>query len=311
MRPLPCVLTLGLALGGVLPARAAPERPVLISVRAFTNKLSKPSESQGDAKILESGVKGAVARALPTARVLDRDQAYEILRQVGGEALAEKCEDLCVKEQAEKVGADYSITGTVVQAGDLVMLSLGMIETASGTIASSVQVRELTLSGLLGKDLTSAVQTLLEPITLRAALEEKQRKDKEQKESEAREATLRQLRQQREATDARLKELEQQAALADKQKAVVEKNVELAQATRGRVWTWVAGGTAVVALGLAGVFGAQSKSTASDISDTLHTRQEQDALRTQYESQSGRANLMLGVGVALVAVTGTFFVLRF
>ena len=42
-----------------------------------------------------------------------------------------------------------------------------------------------------------------------------------------------------------------------------------------------------------------------------HTRQEQDALRSQYETQAGRANLMLGIGAGLAIVSGAFFVLRF
>jgi TolB-like protein len=285
MRPIPVFVVLGL-LAASAAAPAAEERRVRIAVLPLSNKIVKDPP---DAKLFEEWVKGVVTRTLPDAQVFDRVQVYELLQAALGASLADKCEDLCVQERAKIVGADYSIDGSLTSLGDIVVLTLSLIETKSGATIASQPSTGRTTPDLL-RDLDEAVKKLLQPITERGAREEARRKQAEQKAAEARTAELERLRQETELTRQRK---------------------ELAQETRGRVWTWVAGGGAAVALGLAGVFGAQSKSTGSDITDGVHTRQEQDALRSTYQSQTGRANLMLGVGVGLAAVTATFFVLRF
>lgn len=294
MRPT-AFLALALSLLSALPSRGAEPARLRIAVLPFTNKILKDPP---DRKLFEDAVKGIVARTLPDAGVIDRLQVYELLQSaLGADGVADKCEELCVRERAMIIGADYSVDGTLTPLGDFVVLTLNLIETTSGSTVSNQITTGRTPADLILGDLTVAVTKLLLPITEKSARAEAKRKEAERKETEAREAKLR--------------ELEQQNELTVRQKELVVQQKELERATRGRVWTWVAGGTAVVALGLGGVFGAQSKSTSADIADNLHTRQEQDALRTQYESQAGRANLMLGIGVALAAVTGTFFVLRF
>lgn len=80
---------------------------------------------------------------------------------------------------------------------------------------------------------------------------------------------------------------------------------------RPRIATWIAAGAAVVALGVGTVSGLQSKGTASDISGSQHTRAEQDALQSQLNSQSSRANLLFAVAGGLAVATGVLFVLHF
>ena len=84
-----------------------------------------------------------------------------------------------------------------------------------------------------------------------------------------------------------------------------------AQPEGDRTVTWIAGGAAVVALGAGGFFALQSQGTASDISSTPRTGPEVQQLNDQMRSQASKANLLLRVGVGLVAVAGVCFALRF
>lgn len=78
-----------------------------------------------------------------------------------------------------------------------------------------------------------------------------------------------------------------------------------------RVFTWVAAGGAALALGLGGVYGLQSKSTASQIESGAHSRSEVDKLQGDLRSQAGRANLLFVAGGVLAATAGAFYVLEF
>ena len=80
---------------------------------------------------------------------------------------------------------------------------------------------------------------------------------------------------------------------------------------RPRRATWVAAGATVVAFGAAGAFGLQAHSTNSSITGTQHPRAELDQLNSNLKSQASRANLLLGVGLGLAAVTAALFIFRF
>ena len=79
----------------------------------------------------------------------------------------------------------------------------------------------------------------------------------------------------------------------------------------GRLWTWVAAGTSVAALAAGGFFGMQAKSTDATITGSQHSRAELDGLQSDLQGQASKANLFLGVGVGLAAVTAALFVLHF
>jgi tetratricopeptide (TPR) repeat protein len=78
-----------------------------------------------------------------------------------------------------------------------------------------------------------------------------------------------------------------------------------------RIWTWVAGGVAVAAVGAGFAFGQQSKSTADALRATEHSGAETQKLQADFRSQARTANILLGVGAGLVVLSATLFVLRF
>ena len=79
----------------------------------------------------------------------------------------------------------------------------------------------------------------------------------------------------------------------------------------GRVWTWVAAGGAVAALGGGALFGMQANSTSGQIASSSHSRADLDTLIANQSKQAGRAKLLLGVGAGLAVVAGTLWVLKF
>ena len=80
---------------------------------------------------------------------------------------------------------------------------------------------------------------------------------------------------------------------------------------RPRLWTWVAGGAAVAALGTGVVLGAMSRSSASEIQRAEHTGAEVAHLRDQVKWQAQKGNLFLGIGAGLTALSAALFVWRF
>ena len=78
-----------------------------------------------------------------------------------------------------------------------------------------------------------------------------------------------------------------------------------------RLWTWVAAGGAVLALGGGAYFGSQSKSTADSISGSEHPGAQVSQLSSDVKSQAQTGNLLLGVGAGLLVLSGALFVLHF
>ena len=78
-----------------------------------------------------------------------------------------------------------------------------------------------------------------------------------------------------------------------------------------RVFTWVAGGAAVVALGGGAYLGMQSKKTISDLQTGFHTRSELDSGTASAKSQASTATILLAAGGVLAVVSGVLFVLHF
>jgi hypothetical protein len=78
-----------------------------------------------------------------------------------------------------------------------------------------------------------------------------------------------------------------------------------------RIWTWVAGGVAVAAVGAGFAFGQQSKSTGDALRATEHSGAETQKLQADFRSQARTANILLGVGAGLAVLSATLFVLRF
>ena len=83
------------------------------------------------------------------------------------------------------------------------------------------------------------------------------------------------------------------------------------EAKSGRLWTWVAAGAAVGALGGGAFFAMQANSTSSQVTSSSHQRADLDSLIATQSQQAGRAKLLFGVGAGLAIVAGTLWVLRF
>lgn len=78
---------------------------------------------------------------------------------------------------------------------------------------------------------------------------------------------------------------------------------------RPRIFTWVAGGTAVVAAGVATGFGVASANASNDLRAEYHVRRDADALVAQTRDNATAANVMWAVaGTALVTGVVLFFV---
>ena len=78
-----------------------------------------------------------------------------------------------------------------------------------------------------------------------------------------------------------------------------------------RVYTWVAGGAAAVALAGGAVFGLKSKSTVSGLQSGYHPRADIDAQTAAAKSDASKATVFLAAGAALAVATGALFALHF
>ena len=78
-----------------------------------------------------------------------------------------------------------------------------------------------------------------------------------------------------------------------------------------RVYTWVAGGASVLALGGGALFGLKSNKTVSDLQTGYHPRAEIDAQPAAAKSDAGKANALLVAGAVLAVAAGVLFVLHF
>ena len=80
---------------------------------------------------------------------------------------------------------------------------------------------------------------------------------------------------------------------------------------RTRVFTWIAAGGAGLALGGGALFASKSSSSLSELRTGYHDRATIDTQSASAKSDAGKANLLLISGVALAALTGALFVMRF
>ena len=84
-----------------------------------------------------------------------------------------------------------------------------------------------------------------------------------------------------------------------------------AAASGGHLWTWVAGGAGVAALGGGTLFALKSRSAASDLQSTPHPRATIDSTQQSIKSNATTANLLFAVGGVLLVTAGVFFALDF
>ena len=80
---------------------------------------------------------------------------------------------------------------------------------------------------------------------------------------------------------------------------------------RPRVYTWVAGGASVLALGAGALYGLKSNKTVSDLQTGYHTRSQIDTQSAAAKSDAGKANVLLVAGAVLAVTAGVLFVLHF
>jgi tetratricopeptide (TPR) repeat protein len=84
-----------------------------------------------------------------------------------------------------------------------------------------------------------------------------------------------------------------------------------APSSHGRVYTWVAAGASVVALGGGAMFGLKSKSAISDLQSGYHPTATIDSQTASAKSDASKATVLLVAGAALAVATGVFFALEF
>lgn len=82
------------------------------------------------------------------------------------------------------------------------------------------------------------------------------------------------------------------------------------EAPRPRYVAWTTAGVGAATLVGASVVGLMSKSTASDMSNNMHSRAEADSLQSKLDSQSHTANLLFVAGGVLMVAAGALFVLH-
>ena len=78
-----------------------------------------------------------------------------------------------------------------------------------------------------------------------------------------------------------------------------------------RVYTWVAGGAAALALAGGGYFGSKSGSTLNDLKTGYHDRATIDSQTAAARSDASKATAMLAGGAALAVAAGVLFALHF
>lgn len=84
-----------------------------------------------------------------------------------------------------------------------------------------------------------------------------------------------------------------------------------AEASSGRLFTWIAAGGAVVAFGGAAFFGSKSSAAKSDLAGAAHPAAQVPQLQDDQVSNAKRANALFLASGLLAAVSATFFVLEF
>ena len=80
---------------------------------------------------------------------------------------------------------------------------------------------------------------------------------------------------------------------------------------RPRLWTYVAGGGAVLAAAGGTMFALKAKSAASDLQSTPHDRTEIDRIEPQVRSDSSKASLLLVAAGVLAGATAALWVFHF
>jgi tetratricopeptide (TPR) repeat protein len=93
--------------------------------------------------------------------------------------------------------------------------------------------------------------------------------------------------------------------------AVAAQPAPAPQPPRQRLWSWVAGGAARVALAGGTAFGLKANSAASTLQSSPHDRAYLDGQEPQIRSDASKANALLIGGAVLAAAAGTLWVLEF
>ena len=142
--------------------RGAPGRTV--AVLEFESQLA-PGESV-DRVYFSDKVRGEIARNLPAARVMTRENVVQLLTASGKKL--EDCVGECEVETGRMLGADLVVSGRLTKVGTRFKLSLRLHATADGTLVSTATASGETVDKLddAGAD---AVADLLSPIAVPAA----------------------------------------------------------------------------------------------------------------------------------------------
>ncbi len=78
-----------------------------------------------------------------------------------------------------------------------------------------------------------------------------------------------------------------------------------------RLWTWVAAGGAVVALGAGTAFGLKSRNAAQELTAREHSTSEIAAQSGEVKTNATKANVLFAAGAVLAVAAGVLFVIHF
>lgn len=138
-----------------LPARAADEGgeesegPV---VGVLEIQGEKAGLEVGQLEAITDWVREAARQAMPTARVITREQVTSLLRD--NEKKREKCREAgnCELKLGRVLGADYVVTGSVTEFGGTIVLTLKMHDTAeAGAFVKGAKAKASKLGDLPGR----------------------------------------------------------------------------------------------------------------------------------------------------------------
>jgi hypothetical protein len=149
------LLALILAAGASADSRA-------LAVLELKNKLQGSSRDLVDAGFLTDQVRAGVLEAVPSLKVMTRDNLL-VLLEASGKKL-EECEGECEVDTGRRIGADLIVTGEILRFGEGLRVNLRLHETRSARLLSAA-VASGTTADALEKDLHRAVVKLMSPLT--------------------------------------------------------------------------------------------------------------------------------------------------
>jgi TolB-like protein len=133
-----------------------------LAVLELRNKLQGSGRDLVDAGFLTDQIRAGVLEAVPSLKVMTRDNLM-VLLEASGKKL-EECEGECEVDTGRRIGADLIVTGEILRYGEGLRVNLRLHETRTARLLSAA-VASGTQADALEKDLHRAVAKLMSPLT--------------------------------------------------------------------------------------------------------------------------------------------------